>query len=87
MFYDKLKEGGLIESIYSGGGYGLITSKKQIWLDEDEMLIHTGQEVEDIGNYAFDYKDGHYAVYQFDILINNQLQSYLHFQLGLDWNV
>ena len=36
-FCDNLKEGGLIESVYEGGGYGLITRKEYVWLEVDEI--------------------------------------------------
>ena len=89
MFYDELKKGGLIESVYEGGGYGLITRKENVWIDEDEL--DRGYEISlrglDIGDYAIDYKDGMYKVIEFDILINNQLSTYYHFELGKDWYV
>ena len=86
-FTDNLKKGDLIESVYEGGGYGLITRKEYVWLDEYDIDDAINYASEDLGDYAFDYKDGCYKVLQFDILINNHLSTYYHFQLGKDWYV
>ena len=86
-FTDNLKEGGLIESVYEGGGYGLITRKEYVWLEVDEIEDAINYASDDLGNYAFDYKDGYYKVLEFDILINNQLHTQYHFELGCDWNI
>ena len=86
-FTDKLKKGDLIESVYEGGGYGLITRKEYVWLDEYDIDDAINYASEDLGDYAFDYKDGYYKVLEFDILINNQLHTQYHFELGMDWNI
>mgnify|MGYP003117386238 FL=1 len=89
-FTDNLKKGDLIESVYEGGGYGLITRKEYVWVDEDDLEYEAGLDALsglDVGNYAFDFKDGQYKVLEFAILINNSLSTYYHFQLGKDWYV
>ena len=52
-FCDNLKEGGLIESVYEGGGYGLITRKEYVWLEVDEIEDAINYASDDLGNYAF----------------------------------
>ncbi len=90
-FTDGINKEDLIESVYEGGGYGLITRKEYVWVGEDTIEDFTGEgeflEDIDIGDYAFDYKDGKYKVLQFDILYRNHLHTLYHFQLGMDWYV
>jgi|8_EtaG_2_1085327.scaffolds.fasta_scaffold06647_7 hypothetical protein len=90
-FTAKINKGDLIESVYEGGGFGLITRKEYIWVDEDTIDNFTGEGEFlydlDIGDFAFDCKDDKYKVLQFDILYQNNLFTLYHFQLGMDWYV
>ena len=88
-FTDGLSKQDLIESVYEKGGYGMIIDKRYEWIDEDDLICEFIDvfDEEDIGDYAFDFKDGQYKVLKFDILYHNNLRSYYHFELGKDWLV
>ena len=86
-FCDDINKEDLIESVWKGKGYGLVVDKRFVWISEDELFIELDGYDEDMGDYAFDFKEGKYKVLEFDILFNNQLSTLYHFDLPKEWVV
>ena len=87
--FDAINKEDLIESIYKGGAYGMVVSKYEYWLDEEEMRESLDYEVDvdELANYSLDFKDDKYLVYEYVIVCNNKLSTHTHFNLQQDFAI
>ena len=87
--FDAINKEDLIQSVYRGGGYGMVVGKYEYWLDEEEFSDSLGNwvDVDELPIYSLDFKDDKYLVYEYVIVYNNQLSSHTHFRLQKDFVV